>query len=179
MGKLHLEMPKIKHKEEYEKMMNEWEGYGGRINPGALRRYSNKDGKNVIYEKWLSWIEDDRKDDALRIGNIPQDLYFLMKDEKEILGAISLRKCLDEEKIKIDGHIGIGIRPFERGNGYATKMIELVLPIAKKIGIKKLVYTCDKDNIGSSKVIMKSGGIFEKEFIDDEGKIREKYYLKI
>jgi predicted acetyltransferase len=87
-------------------------------------------------------MEDDKKEEAWQIGNIPQDLYFLIKDEKEILGAISIRKCLDEEKIKIDGHVGICIRPFERKNGYATKMIELALPIVKKIGIKKLVYTC-------------------------------------
>ncbi|MDR1330270.1 MAG: hypothetical protein LBK23_11795, partial [Oscillospiraceae bacterium] len=78
MGKLNLEIPKVKHKNEYEKMMSEWESYGGRINPGALRRYSNKEGKNVTYEKWRSWIEDDKKEEAWQIGDVPQDLYFLI-----------------------------------------------------------------------------------------------------
>lgn len=35
MGELHLVQPTIEHKSRYEEMMDEWEGFGGRINPGA------------------------------------------------------------------------------------------------------------------------------------------------
>ena len=32
--------------------MEEWETFGGRLNPGALRRYSKKQQRNVSYEEW-------------------------------------------------------------------------------------------------------------------------------
>ena len=34
--------PSIEYKTQYENMMDEWETYGGRLNPGALRRFSQK-----------------------------------------------------------------------------------------------------------------------------------------
>ena len=42
MKQLKLVRPSIEHKQQYESMLEEWEAFGGRLNPGALRRYSNK-----------------------------------------------------------------------------------------------------------------------------------------
>ena len=61
--------------------MDEWKAYGGRLNPGALRRYSRTRKRNVSYEEWLKWIDDDRK--------AGQELFFLTND-KIILRAITL-----------------------------------------------------------------------------------------
>ena len=44
MKQLRLVKPTIEHKARYEEMMDEWEYFGGRINPGAMRRYSKKLG---------------------------------------------------------------------------------------------------------------------------------------
>lgn len=151
---LRLERPSLKHKEQYEAMMDEWETYGGRLNPGALRRYSRIEQKNVTYEKWLSWMEEDRK--------TTQDLFFLMK-ENSLLGAISIRYKGDP----VDGHSGFGIRPSERNKGYATKMLSLALPIIKNYGIDPLVLSCAKDNIGSAKTIQNNGGKYMREVVDD------------
>lgn len=41
-----LVRPMPEHKLLYEAMMDEWEAFGGRINPGALRRYSKTRQKN-------------------------------------------------------------------------------------------------------------------------------------
>jgi hypothetical protein len=63
----------------------------------------------------------------------------------------------------IFGHIGDGIRPSERRKGYATAMIGLALKEAKKLGIRRVLMVCDKDNIGSAKSIINNGGILENE----------------
>ena len=177
--KLFLEEPSMKHKEFYEDMMEEWEKFGGRLHPGALRRYSSIEGKNVTYEKWLKWIAEDRNKDSCPKGTIPQDLYFMVNETGRIIGAISIRKVLEDEKIEIDGHLGVGIRPSERNKGYATKMIEMALTILKSMGVIKLIYTCDEDNIGSSKAIINNGGVLENEFIDDNGNKKLKYFLML
>ena len=154
MEELRLVRPSLEHKKLYEEMMDEWEAFGGRLNPGALRRYNRAEQKNVTYEKWLEWVEEDRR--------TVQELFFLMGDNK-ILGAISIRyKCTD-----VDGHSGFGIRPSERKKGYATKMLSLALPIMKDYGINPVVISCAKDNPGSAKTIQNNGGIFIREVVED------------
>ena len=46
----------------------------------------------------------------------------------------------------------------ERRKGYATEMLKLVLAVAKKTGIDKVLLTCDIDNIASCKTVEKCGG---------------------
>ncbi len=144
--------PSIEYKTQYENMMDEWETYGGRLNPGALRRFSQK--RTVSYEEWLKWVEDDKK--------AGQELYFCVNNTK-ILGAISIRPKKNAVSVGIDGHCGYGIRPSERRKGYATKMLSMALPIMKNHGINPIVITCDKNNIGSAKTILKNGGVLIKE----------------
>lgn len=166
MEELRLVRPSLEHKKQYEEMMDEWEAFGGRLNPGALRRYSCMEQKNVSYEKWLAWVEEDR--------DTVQDLYFLMRGN-HILGAISIRyKCAE-----VDGHSGYGIRPSERRKGYAVKMLSLALPIMKEYGINPVVISCAKDNVGSAKTIRKNGGRFIREAIDDDGEVVQIYHIEV
>lgn len=58
MEKLFLVRPAAEHEKQYEEMMDEWGKHGGRLNPGALRRLSNSQQKNVTYAEWLKWMEE-------------------------------------------------------------------------------------------------------------------------
>lgn len=163
MDILRLIRPSLEHKQQYEAMMDEWEEYGGRLNPGALRRYSHTRQKKVEYEEWLEWIDEDRK--------AGQELFFLTKGS-HVLGAISIRhKCAD-----VDGHSGFGIRPSERNKGYATRMLSLALPIMRDYGINPVIISCARDNIGSAKTIQNNGGKFVRE-ADDDGEIVQIYHI--
>ena len=64
------------------------------------------------------------------------------------------------------GHIGDGIRPSERRKGNATKMIGLALLECKKLGIDRVMMSCNPDNIGSKKSILNNGFVFEDEILD-------------
>ena len=166
MEELKLVRPSIEHKRQYQEMMDEWESFGGRLNPGALRRYSHRQQKNVTYEEWLEWIEADRK--------AGQNLYFFMQGTA-IMGAISIRRRCEE----VDGHSGYGIRPSERRKGYAAKMLSMALPIMKGYGINPVIITCAKDNIGSAKTIQRNGGIYIKDAADGDGEIVEIYHIPV
>ena len=76
------------------------------------------------------------------------------------------------------GHIGDGIRPRGRRTGYATAMIALALEECKKLGIKKVLICCSKDNIGSAKSIINNGGVLENE-IEDNGHIEQRYWISL
>ncbi len=163
--------PEVIHETQYEDMMVEWEEYGGRLNPGALRRFSNSQQRKVTYAEWLKWIEGDQK--------AGQCLYFFTNSSM-ILGAISIRSKKYAKSIGKDGHSGFGIRPSERNKGYATKMLSMVLPIIKSYGINPVVITCDKDNLGSAKTIMNNGGYLVRERVGEmTGNIIQVYHIDI
>ena len=96
-------------------------------------------------------------------------LFSAWDDERNIMvGAVNIRHKLNEYLLQYGGHIGDGIRPGERGKGYATRMISLALEECKKLGIRKVLMVCDKENIGSAKSILKNGGVLENEVMQGE-----------
>lgn len=113
-------------------------------------------------------------------GVVPDSTFFLLDEDRNILlGAVNIRHYLNEYLLQYGGHIGDGIRPSERRKGYATKMIELALIECKKLGINKVLMICDKSNIGSKKSILANGGILEKEFINEDGEIEQRYWIEL
>ena len=113
-------------------------------------------------------------------GLVPDSVFFLLDESRDrLLGAINIRHYLNDSLLKEGGHIGDGIRPSERRKGYATEMIRLALIECKKLGIDKVLMTCDKENIASDKSIIKNGGILENEFVNSDGKVEQRYWISI
>lgn len=113
-------------------------------------------------------------------GKVPDSVFFLLDIERNILlGAVNIRHYLNDFLLQYGGHIGDGIRPSERGKGYATEMIRLALQECKKLGIDRALMVCDKSNIASARTIIKNGGILENEYVDDKGKIQQRYWIEI
>ena len=105
-------------------------------------------------------------------------MFCLDKDRNIFVGAVNIRHVLNDALFKAGGHIGDGIRPSERRKGYATAMIALALEECKKLGIKKVLMTCDKNNIGSAKSIISNGGVLENE-IEEDGHIEQRYWIQL
>lgn len=111
---------------------------------------------------------------------VPDSVYFLLDEDRDrLLGAVNIRHYLNEFLLREGGHIGTGIRPSERRKGYATELIRLALQKCKELGIDRVLITCDKDNIGSAKSIIKNGGVLENEFVNSDGEIEQRYWIEI
>ncbi|MCI8388632.1 MAG: GNAT family N-acetyltransferase [Clostridiales bacterium] len=112
-------------------------------------------------------------------GRVPDTtLFCLDKDRNIFVGAVNIRHYLNDELLQTGGHIGDGIRPSERRKGYATAMIALALAECKKLGIDRVLMCCDKDNIGSAKSIIKNGGVFENEVVEDDH-LEQRYWIQL
>ncbi len=131
---------------------------------------------DMDYKSWLDYTYRIEKEATCPNHLVPAHTFFLVLDSKKIIGAINIRHRLNDYLFNYGGHIGYGIRPSERKKGYASKMLALALPIAKEIGIEKLLVTCDKDNIASRKTILKNGGILENE-VRDKDEIVQRYWI--
>ncbi|MFE9643831.1 GNAT family N-acetyltransferase [Streptomyces sp. NPDC006365] len=103
-------------------------------------------------------LEEGRRPD----GFVPGSWYWYV-DGEAYLGRIQLRHRLTPHLRDYGGHIGYGVRPTARRNGYATAMLRDVLPYASALGLKRVLVTCDTTNVGSRKVIEANGGEFEDE----------------
>lgn len=99
---------------------------------------------------------------------VPATTYWLI-DEDRFIGHVNIRHHLNENLEKLGGHIGYAIRPSDRGKGYGTKILKLVLPKTSKLGLQKALVTCDVSNIASQKIIEGAGGVLRDVIDKDEG----------
>ena len=81
---------------------------------------------------------------------------------------------------KYGGHIGYGIRFSEWNKGFGTLMLKLSLIEAKRIGLSRILITCDDDNVGSARVMEKNGFILSDKIENnfDDGTIVTRRYWK-
>lgn len=91
---------------------------------------------------------------------------------------MNIRHYLTDALLYTGGHIGDGVRPSERRKGYATAMIALALDECRKLGLDRVLMTCDKTNVGSAKSIIKNGGVLENEVLDD-GVLEQRYWIDL
>lgn len=160
---------------ELASMIDEWK-YDQEINHTDTSPYAIFKNDYHDFDNYLNNLELKEAKDGL----VPDSVFFLLdEDRKKLIGAVNIRHYLNDYLLKFGGHIGDGIRPSERKKGYATKMIELALIECKKLGMDKVLITCNKSNIASAKTIIKNGGILENEIKDFDGEIIQRYWINI
>lgn len=132
------------------------------------------------YVDWIRLVKECEKLDNKLLGVQASTYFAVSETDERIVGCVELRHTLNESLAIIGGNIGYSVRPVKRRKGYATKMLELVLDEARKIGIEKVMLTCDVDNMASSKTILKNGGVLERECpFDWEGERYYKYWIDL
>jgi len=163
-----------KYREQLVEMISEWK-YDQQINktdrsPRVI--FVNDPADFDYYVEHL-----DRKEEI--DGYSTNSVFFCVDvDRDRLIGAADIRHYLNDGNNYTGGHIGDGIRPSERGKGFATAMIGLALEECKKLGMNKVLMTCAKHNPASAKTIMNNGGVFESEVLDD-GELEQRYWINL
>ena len=169
----------IKLTKTYEKqlgeMIDEWkadqEENGTDRSPRAIFRNDYHD-----FEAYLADLDHETAPD----GWVPDSVFFLLDTDRDrLIGAAHIRHCLNDSLRVTGGHIGDGIRPTERRKGYGTELVRLALLECKKLGIDRVLMTCDRDNIASAKTIVRNGGVPENEVVNEEGKMEQRYWISL
>jgi predicted acetyltransferase len=128
------------------------------------------------FAKYVKGRLDWKKGKNLPEGWIPSTTFWLVRDNDVILGTSRLRHKLTEHLRNIGGHIGYNIRPSQRRKGYGTLILELTLQKARELGLKRVLITCDDDNIASIKIIERNGGVLEDKITNEERNVPKRRY---
>ena len=168
MEKIILVKPDLSYADEIIKYKEESLAESPIINGSAgLDRLSS-------IEDWLEELNKRSCEDTVPKGLVPSSTYLGVREKDNyIVGMIDIRHYLNEYLTQVGGNIGYSVRKSERNKGYAKQMLKLALEKCKELKIKKVLITCDEDNIASEKVILSANAKFEDiRNIDGENKKR-------
>ena len=168
MDKIILVKPDLSYADEIIKYKEESLAESPIINGSAgLDRFS-------AIEVWLEELKKRSCEDTVPKGLVPSSTYLAVREKDNyIVGMIDIRHYLNEYLTQVGGNIGYGVRKTERNKGYAKQMLKLALEKCKELKIKKVLITCDEDNIASEKVILSANAKLEDiRNVDGENKKR-------
>lgn len=134
------------------------------------------------YEEWIDF--DNRRSKIYAKDYVPSTvcLCIRVKDDK-LVGIIDFRHDLTDFLLKYGGNIGYSIHPEERRKGYGTEMLRLMLMKCREHNKKRVLLTCDKENIASAKIMIANGAVMENEVVDEvnlsKSGIIQRYWIEL
>jgi len=168
--KLTLRKPTLEDKKSYLDYIEAWGNEF--IYPTA------SSARERTFEELIERIELDEKNMIDPVNRVPATTFILIDENQEIYGSINLRYFLNEDLLKYNGHIGYGIKPNKRKQGYGKLMLSLVLEKAREHRLTKVLITCNDENIASYKTIEACGGVLENKVFKTDGYIR-RYWITL
>lgn len=173
MDKIILVKPDLSYADEIIKYKEESLAESPVINGSAgLDRFSS-------IEVWLEELKKRSCEDTVPKGLVPSSTYLGVREKDNyIVGMIDIRHYLNEYLTQAGGHIGYGVRKTERNKGYAKQMLKLALEKCKELKIKKVLITCDEDNIASEKVILSANAKLE-DIRNVDGENKKRFWIEL
>jgi predicted acetyltransferase len=165
-----LVIPSLKYKNSYLEALKE-----SRDEIGETQL--NKPAENQTFEEFVQDLHNQSKGINLPQGYVSASMFWLI-DNNELIGRVSIRHELNDYLLKHIGHIGYYIRPSKREMGYGKKILELGLLEARKLGLSKVLVTCNDNNRGSLKIIESNGGVLENIVEEGDEKLC-RYWIKL
>jgi predicted acetyltransferase len=140
--------------------------------PNFLHYYA----EGMSFRRYLEVLAEQERGENLPADHVPSTFLFAFAGTT-IVGRVSIRHALNPYLERFGGHIGYVVVPEYRRQGYATAILRQALQIARqKVGLNRVLVTCDDDNVGSIKTIEKNGGVLEGVVTDPDGDKRTRRY---
>lgn len=132
------------------------------------------------FDAFVPKQEDYSQGRNLADGHVPATMFWLVRDDGTVLGRANLRHRLTRALEKEGGHIGYAICPSQRRKGYGARILALALLEARAFGLTRVLVTCDTDNVASTRIIQKNGGVLASEGISERsGKPICRYWIDL
>ena len=165
---MQLQVPSDQFQESYKQYIKEL---------GSEERYPFPlDFDYSDFDAYLSKVEDFEIGRNLPRAYVQSTTRWLILDD-EIVGVTNMRHHLNESILRCGGHIGLSIRPSQRGNNLGTRLMAMSINYLRdQLSVGDIHIHCHKSNVASSKAIIACGGVLDSD-IDDNGHIVERYIV--
>jgi len=173
MEKIILVKPDLSYVDEIIKYKEESLKENPLINGSAgLNRFSS-------IEDWLEELKKRSTQETVPKELVPSSTYLGVREKDNyIVGMIDIRHYLNEYLTQVGGNIGYSVRKSERNKGYAKQMLKLALEKCRDLKMKKVLITCDEDNIASEKVILSANAKFE-DIRNVDGENKKRFWIEL
>jgi predicted acetyltransferase len=169
---LFLAEPSVAYRDSFIQGVREFQAEGRQL-------YYDLNSLTEDFGAFVQGLHDLKDRSKLKPGFVPSSDFWLI-DGDEFIGRLSLRHELNESLLKIGGNIGYEIRPTKRKQGYGKEILRLGLEKARESGLRRVLVTCDEDNIGSKKIIEHNGGKLENAIEIEREPVRKlRYWIEI
>jgi predicted acetyltransferase len=168
--------PTVRLHQSWLRSRDEW-GRGVHQDGSGLRAYDDVDSP----DGFAAWVRRLLGESDLAVPpaeGLVHCTYWWIVEDDEMLGAISLRHELNDFLLQAGGHIGYGVRPSARRRGLASFALGEVLPYAAKLGLTRVLVTCNVANEGSRRTIERHGGELEDIRDTEIGRLR-RYWIGV
>jgi predicted acetyltransferase len=134
--------------------------------------------EGMPFRQYLELLAGHARGENLPTDHVASTFLFAFAGPR-IVGRVSIRHSLTPFLERIGGHIGYVVVPEFRRRGCATEMLRQAVVIARgRLGLDRVLLTCDDDNIGSIRTIEKNGGILENVVTaPDLAKPKRRYWI--
>ena len=131
--------------------------------------FSSSEELFEILEKYTKGVD-------LPEGSAPNTTLWMVSGF-EVIGVTNVRHMLNERIRHCGGHIGLSIRPSQRGKGLGTLLMKLSIEYLQKLGVDEIHIHCYRDNLSSALAITRNQGVLVSE-INVDDKIVQRYIVK-
>ena len=142
---------------------------------GALRSPADCPPGTTIFQVF----EDHRMGRNLPDGYVQGSTFWLV-DGEEYVGTGGIRHRLTPGLERFGGHIGYAIRPSRWNQGYGTIQLRFLLAEAARLGLDRVLLTCNETNVASARVMEKCGGVYQDTIdhvVDDVPRRVRRYWI--
>ena len=131
--------------------------------------------EGMPWTEYLEILGNESTGTNLKEGRVPAT-FLIAENDGNLVGRTSIRHELNNFLFNFGGHIGYGVRPSYRRQGFATEILRQSLTYIHGLGVTEVLVTCDEDNLGSIKVIESQGGVLENK-VEFEGILKRRYWI--
>jgi predicted acetyltransferase len=125
--------------------------------PNFLHYYQ----EGMSFARYLDVLRQQERGEHLPPRHVPSTFLFAFV-EPRIVGRVSIRHTLNPFLERVGAHIGYAVVPEFRRKGYTTEILRQALGIAgERLGLDRVLVTCDDGNVASMRTIEKNGGVME------------------
>ena len=131
--------------------------------------------EGMLWTEYLEILGNESTGTNLKEGRVPAT-FLIAENDGNLVGRTSIRHELNDFLFNFGGHIGYGVRPSYRRQGFATEILRQSLTYIHGLGVTEVLITCDEDNLGSINVIESQGGVLENK-VEFEGSLKRRYWI--